>query len=319
MINLKALTAGAKASHLKLLEGRFNAARPKKALAKRAKYPTYIDDLLKYLGDNLTTILTGAPEQLTDVVQAVRTQFVHFHTQAQLNRSSKAWKSNRKDAAAVLLVEKCFDYDTFSKKSGAWGAYQLVQEVGLRICPYCQLHHVNYHMPAGKKTFALRPPLDHFLPKSNYPYLAVSLGNLVPCCGQCNSGVKLSLDPLGKGIRHPRSALPNGRIKFSAQGTIPAKVGGKVADVQLALVPPDVEAQAHIEAFKLEQRYGWYAREIFDLMENYNRFKDYPLSVQKAVWPAELVLGFAPDAAPDRALGLCLLDVFRELESGKVV
>jgi len=304
---------------LKLLKSRFNEARPKKALAISAKYPPYIDDLLKYLDDNLTTILTGAPEQLADVVQVVRTQFVHFHSQAQLSRSSKAWRSNPKDAAAVLLIEKCFDYDTFSKKSEAWGAYQLVQEVDLRICPYCQLHHVNYHMPAGKKTFALRPPLDHFLPKSNYPYLAVSLGNLVPCCGQCNSGVKLALDPLGKGIRHPRSALPNGRIKFSAQGSIPAKIGGTVADVQLALVPPDVEARAHIEAFKLEQRYAWYAREIFDLMENYNRFKEYPLAVQKAVWPAELVLGFAPNAAPDRALGLCLLDVFRELESGKVV
>ncbi|MCP5916522.1 hypothetical protein NL317_31340, partial [Klebsiella pneumoniae] len=80
---------------------------------------------------------------------------------------------------------------------------------------------------------------------------------------------------------------------------IPAKIGGTVADVQLALVPPDVEARAHIEAFKLEQRYAWYAREIFDLMENYNRFKEYPLAVQKAVWPAELVLGFAPNAAPD--------------------
>ncbi|GLZ22063.1 hypothetical protein Bpla01_55920 [Burkholderia plantarii] len=98
---------------------------------------------------------------------------------------------------------------------------------------------------------------------------------------------------------------------------IPAKIGGTVADVQLALVPPDDEALAHIEAFKLEQRYGWYAREIFDLMENYNRFKEYPLAVRKAVWPAELVLGFTPDTAPDRALGLCLLDVFRELESGR--
>ena len=319
MINLKPLTASAKADHLELLEDRFNRARPKKDLAKHAKYPPYIDDLLKYLGDNLTTILTGAPEQLMDVVQVVRSQFVQFHSQAQLIRSSTAWKGSPKDAAAVRLVEKCFNYDTFSKKSETWGAYQLVQEVGLRICPYCQLHHVNYHMPAGKKTFALRPPLDHFLPKSNYPYLAVSLGNLIPCCGQCNSGVKLSLDPLDKSIRHPRSALPNGRIKFSAQGSIPARVGGTVADVRLALVPPDVEAQAHIEAFKLEQRYEWYAREILDLMENYNRFKEYPQAVQKAVWPAELVLGFAPDAAPDRALGLCLLDVFQELESGKVV
>ena len=116
MLNLKALTASAKASHLKLLESRFNEARPKKALAKHAKYPTYIDDLFKYLGDNLTTILTGTPEQLTDVIQAVSTQFANFHSQAQLTRSSKAWRSNPKDAAAVLLVEKCFDYDTFSKK-----------------------------------------------------------------------------------------------------------------------------------------------------------------------------------------------------------
>ncbi len=56
-------------------------------------------------------------------------------------------------------------------ESGVVGAYALVQEVGARVCPYCQLHHVNYHMPAGKQTFSLRSPLDH-LPRS-YPYLAV--------------------------------------------------------------------------------------------------------------------------------------------------
>lgn len=319
LIRLKDLSDREKATHLQHLRERFTEAQPTTPLAGNNAYPPYADNLLKFLGDNLDTILKGGPDDLISIVDAIKLGFPDFHAQALRNRASKAWKSHATDAAAVLLVEKCFDYDKFAKKSTSWGAYALIDAIGVRICPYCHLHHVNYHMPSGKKGFSLRPPLDHYFPRSNYPYLAVSLSNLIPCCSQCNSGVKLALDPLSLGLRHPRVAAPNGRIKFSAQGSVPSKAGGTSSDVKLTIISNDPESGAHIRAFKLEERYQWYSREVFDLMQNHNRFMEYPKVVRDAVWQAEFVLGFSPVAAADRALGLCLLDVFRELESGLIV
>jgi hypothetical protein len=317
--NLKDLSDYEKVTHLQVMRNRFTEAMPTSPLAGNDAYPPYVDNLLEYLRDNLDKILKGGPDDLISTIDAIKLGFPDFHAQAQRKRASKAWKSHAKDAAAVGLVEKCFDYDKFAKKSTTWGAYALIDAIGVRICPYCQLHHVNYHMPSDKKAFSLRPPLDHYFPRSNYPYLAVSLSNLIPCCSQCNSGVKLALDPLSLGLRHPRVATPIGRVKFSAQGSVPCQVGGTSSDVKLTIIPNDLESGAHVQAFKLEERYQWYSREIFDLMKNYNRFMEYPKDVRDTLWQKEFVLGFPPAAAADRALGLCLLNVYAELESGLIV
>jgi 5-methylcytosine-specific restriction endonuclease McrA len=44
----------------------------------------------------------------------------------------------------------------------------------LDLCPYCEIGHVE--------------TIDHYLSKSEYPYLAVSPDNLVPSCNKCNHG-----------------------------------------------------------------------------------------------------------------------------------
>lgn len=318
MMGLKEISNAAEAKHLLLLMSRFKIALPKTRLAGRAGYPPYIDALLEFLAANLQLILQGRPDSLVSVIDVVRRRFPDFHAQAKRKRSSQAWNNHPEDGAAVLLVEKCFDYDKFALKSTSWCAYQLVDAIGARVCPYCQLHHINYHMPSGKKSFSLRPPLDHFLPRSNYPYLAVSLGNLVPCCSQCNSSVKLAIDPLTLNVRHPRVTSPKGRIRFSAKGSIFGKAKGKPSDVQLTIISSDLESEAHVEAFKLKERYEWYSHEIIDLIENHNRFLEYSKAVRDFVWGDEFILGFAPQAAPDRALGLCLLDVLNELKEGAI-
>jgi len=41
-----------------------------------------------------------------------------------------------------------------------------------------------------------RASYDHFLPKKDYPFLAVNFDNLIPCCGTCNEKFKKAKDPL---------------------------------------------------------------------------------------------------------------------------
>lgn len=50
---------------------------------------------------------------------------------------------------------------------------------GLAICPYCSEEEIE-------PTDATKKQIDHFLPKRQYPFLAMSYYNLVPSCGTCN-------------------------------------------------------------------------------------------------------------------------------------
>ncbi|GGE92906.1 HNH endonuclease [Chishuiella changwenlii] len=57
------------------------------------------------------------------------------------------------------------------------GARKLYDEILImtKRCPYCTIGTVK--------------TIDHFLPKSYYPYLALTPSNLVPSCTDCNKGV----------------------------------------------------------------------------------------------------------------------------------
>lgn len=64
----------------------------------------------------------------------------------------------------------------------------------LNVCPACD----------GKKPDRCRnnhrlSDLDHFLPKSVYPFLALHPRNLVPICIECNQRIKGDIDPLEDG------------------------------------------------------------------------------------------------------------------------
>ncbi len=61
-----------------------------------------------------------------------------------------------------------------------WGAVQLTQSLGLKVCPYCNR---NYLIQYKENTTA---QIDHFYDKSTYPILALSLYNLIPSCPTCN-------------------------------------------------------------------------------------------------------------------------------------
>lgn len=57
----------------------------------------------------------------------------------------------------------------------------MTDKLGLTICPYCNRDYANSRSDkhAGNQ-------LDHFFSRSRYPFWAVSLYNLVPCCSVCN-------------------------------------------------------------------------------------------------------------------------------------
>ena len=57
----------------------------------------------------------------------------------------------------------------------------LGDDIGVKVCPYCNRSYIFTLKKDG-----VRPQYDHFYSKMHYPYLAVSLYNLIPSCSICN-------------------------------------------------------------------------------------------------------------------------------------
>lgn len=79
-------------------------------------------------------------------------------------------------------------YDTLTNKQNGV-AYQMIQALGVRACPYCNLNYID-PVITDEGTNVVRHHLDHFYPKKYFPFLAVSFYNLIPSCYECNSGLK---------------------------------------------------------------------------------------------------------------------------------
>lgn len=75
---------------------------------------------------------------------------------------------------------------------------EFIQNTQLRICPYCGEEKIE-------PTAVTKKQIDHFLPKSKYPFLGFCFYNLIPSCIVCNNlEHKKENDPLfsAKGIKH---------------------------------------------------------------------------------------------------------------------
>ncbi|WP_307838607.1 hypothetical protein [Bacillus sp. TH25] len=94
------------------------------------------------------------------------------------------------DTLAVI-----FDYDHFCRQYSKgnekkWGAYELVKQLKVEVCPYCNRQFITVSEPNEEEKGRTRPQLDHFYSQSRFPFLAVSFFNLIPCCHVCNSNLK---------------------------------------------------------------------------------------------------------------------------------
>ena len=68
-----------------------------------------------------------------------------------------------------------------------WNAYEFQKELGVTVCPYCNTNFILIYESSNGRT---RATLDHFFDKGRYPFLAISIYNLIPSCKICNSDFK---------------------------------------------------------------------------------------------------------------------------------
>lgn len=150
-----------------------------------------------------------------------------------------------------------------------WGAYHYVFLLGLRSCPYCNRQYIT---PLYSESGKVRGDLDHFFAKSQYPYLSMSIYNLIPACSSCNSSLKgteefsynKNLNPFEYGISEI--------MKFDYEPTSYRSFYGE-ENVKVILEERDNvdkelldKAKSNIETFKIKELYQYHSKVINDLI-----------------------------------------------------
>ncbi|MDQ2088053.1 hypothetical protein RBH29_16620 [Herbivorax sp. ANBcel31] len=154
-----------------------------------------------------------------------------------------------------------------------WSAYHLVMLMGVKSCPYCNRQYIT---PVySEKNGSVRADLDHFFAKSIYPYLSISLYNLIPCCKFCNSSLKLDSHFSYETHLHPYEYGFENYLRFRYKPKKYTLSGNKNDEFKIILEPDKdndlkkigLRAKNSAECFKLESLYNYHRDEVKNLIK----------------------------------------------------
>lgn len=127
----------------------------------------------------------------------------------------------------------------------------IYNNLGHKVCPFCGLE--RFDAPE-----APREHLDHYLPRSRYPFAGTNAKNLVPMGGRCNSAYKRAVDVLWNGPTRRHAFFPYDHAGVGVSLANSQPFGG-VDDAHpqwdVAFIPPSAEAQTWDSVFKVRERY----------------------------------------------------------------
>lgn len=172
--------------------------------------------------------------------------------------------SKREDVKVVFNYEKKFQQPVISKFFEKY--------IEVHTCYFCNIEFINKFITSDKKTkngFTL----DHYIDKGKYPYLGLSLYNLIPSCSTCNSKVK--------GIKEVHTFSPssssfdfNEKVKFKTFMMNENLQINNEDDFSLLLKEDFFDIyKDYIDVFELDGRYEYHKYKVIEMI---NKRKDYP-------------------------------------------
>lgn len=91
-----------------------------------------------------------------------------------------------------IILDFVFDYPKYfhqTKSNTSYFGVKLAKALFTNVCVYCNREYISTILGDNEKKH-ISPAFDHFLSQSEYPYMAISLFNLIPSCYSCNSQLK---------------------------------------------------------------------------------------------------------------------------------
>ena len=168
--------------------------------------PTYLF-LDKYSQEeNLRKLLCGTWDELLTIVEEVKTWIPNLEWQEKATKGkyeAGLYQTSGPDADNRVLIDHFNEILNWLFVQQMYAEHfdklQFIKSLNLKVCPYCGRQQINIAELDGHNVS--KPPIDHFLPKFAYPFLAISFRNLVPCCSVCNELTNKGIhDPLNPEI-----------------------------------------------------------------------------------------------------------------------
>ncbi len=133
---------------------------------------------LKYIKDNLKEILKADNKEMKIFIE-------YFKDNYSNSIGIEGQKKEEWHPLYKIIIDEIFEkeYKNWGNRKVEYSAYKFVETIDLKTCPYCNR---NYTFIVDEESGKLRPEIDHFYPKSIYPFLSMSFYNLIPSCPICN-------------------------------------------------------------------------------------------------------------------------------------
>lgn len=128
-------------------------------------------NLIKDIENDFEKIVKACPEEIPDIIEKY---------------TSGTYVDLINDANGITVLGKAilntFKYKNFRKNSKS---AMFCESLKIKACLYC---NAQFTLAVGKngKAKKLLFQLDHFYNKNKYPFLSLTMGNLIPCCSTCN-------------------------------------------------------------------------------------------------------------------------------------
>lgn len=197
------------------------------------------------LDDNqLSDLIKIAPENIPGVIAGLSAMYPQFIIP----------KSKENLILRNVFISHGYDNVKFDK-------HEFIRRINIDTCPYCNRNYVYY---LSKKS-EIKPQIDHFFPKTQFPFLALSFYNLIPSCQTCNGfGAKEEKDPAIVNLINPY-LLEHHNFRFTYKVNN-INFLNPLLDKSSITVKFLHSLQGHLDVFKLEELYAQHADHVLELV-----------------------------------------------------
>jgi hypothetical protein len=161
-----------------------------------------------------------------------------------------------------FILEK---YENMYKNMRNYHGKNLIKASEIYICPYCHRSYIGV-IEEENGTRAIQPDLDHFYPKSKYPFLAVTLSNLIPSCLFCNQRAKNDIDFYKTSIYPPNKIFDDIEFDFDPYS-------GKIYIENYYDLISRKEYKTHLDTFLIQEIYASHTEILTNIMSKVKKYR----------------------------------------------
>jgi hypothetical protein len=235
-------------------------AKSNGSLLGEYNFESYYNRYLKHkLGYSLRDILCGDYEKLLEIKNSIKLKY--------------------KDGNNI--VKKLFNYDKATSKNFKPKISKVQKKISpfiqdrlaINTCYFCNIEFINKFKSSADGKFKNGFTLDHYIDKGKYPFLALSLYNLIPSCYTCNSKVKggdeiNNLSPSSSKFDFDervkfRTFMENDNLQIVDEKDFRLLLKENFSD----------KYQEYIDGFLLNERYEYHKYKVIEMI---NKRKEYP-------------------------------------------